>query len=52
MAPVSMLFALRGAFHHHKMQFFRANDPRGQEFVVARELKEFDTILREVGIKK
>lgn len=41
-APVSMLFALRGAFHHHKMQFFRTNDPRGQEFVVARELKEFD----------
>ena len=30
-----MCFALRGAFHHRKLQFFRANDPRGPEFVIA-----------------
>ncbi len=31
--PASLFFALRGAFHHRKLAFFRANDPRGQEFV-------------------
>jgi hypothetical protein len=41
-APYGMLFALRGAFHHRKMHFFRANDPRGPEFVTNVELKEFD----------
>ena len=33
--PASLFFALRGAFHHRKLVFFRANDPRGQEFVTA-----------------
>ncbi len=41
-APYAMCFALRGAFHHRKMHFFRANDARGQEFVTSVELKEFD----------
>ena len=41
-APYAMIYALRGAFHHRKMTFFRANDPRGPEFVVGHELKEFD----------
>jgi hypothetical protein len=40
--PFAMMFALRGAFHHRKMHFFRANDPRGQEFVTGAELREFD----------
>lgn len=42
-APYNMCFALRGAFHHRKLKFFRANDPRGPEFVTAMELKEFDS---------
>lgn len=33
--PASLFFALRGAFHHRKLAFFRTNDPRGQEFVTA-----------------
>ena len=37
-----MCFALRGAFHHRKMHFFRTNDARGQEFVSNVEYKEFD----------
>ena len=41
-APVEMCFALRGAFHHRKMHFFRANDPHGQEFVTSTEYKTFD----------
>ena len=41
-APYAMCFALRGAFHHRKMNFFRANDSRGQEFVTGIEHKEFD----------
>ena len=41
-APYNMCFALRGAFHHRKMKFFRANDSRGQEFVTNVEYKEFD----------
>jgi len=41
-APYNMCFALRGAFHHRKLKFFRANDARGQEFVTNVELKEFD----------
>ena len=43
-APFGMVFALRGAFHHRKFHFFRANDPRGPEFVIAQELKEFDSV--------
>ena len=41
-APYNMCFALRGAFHHRKLKFFRANDARGQEFVTNVEYKEFD----------
>ncbi len=41
-APYGMCFALRGAFHHRKLHFFRANDARGPEFVTSAELKEFD----------
>lgn len=40
--PHEMCFALRGAFHHRKMKFFRTNDARGQEFVTNMQLKEFD----------
>ncbi|MBR4354276.1 MAG: hypothetical protein IKP97_03145 [Kiritimatiellae bacterium] len=42
-APYAMCFALRGAFHHRKLKFFRANDARGPEFVTSLELKEFDS---------
>ena len=41
-APYGMCFALRGALHHRKLNFFRANDARGPEFVTSAELKEFD----------
>ncbi len=41
-APYNMCFALRGAFHHRKMHFFRANDARGPEFVTGFEPKVFD----------
>ncbi len=41
-APYNICFALRGAFHHRKLHFFRANDARGPEFVTGAELKEFD----------
>ena len=41
-APYAMIFALRGAFHHRKLKFFRANDARGPEFVTNTELKPFD----------
>ena len=41
-SPYNMIFALRGAFHHRKMKFFRANDARGPEFVIAHELKTLD----------
>ena len=41
-APYNMCFALRGAFHHRKLHFFRANDARGPEFVTNVEYKEFD----------
>ena len=37
-----MCFALRGAFHHRKLNFFRANDARGPEFVTGVEYKSFD----------
>ena len=37
-----MCFALRGAFHHRKLHFFRANDARGPEFVTGVEYKPFD----------
>ena len=41
-APAGMCFALRGAFHHRKLHFFRANDARGPEFVSGLEYKAFD----------
>ena len=41
-SPYAMCFALRGAFHHRKIHFFRVNDAHGQEFVTGVELKEFD----------
>ncbi len=41
-APAAMCFALRGAFHHRKLHFFRANDARGPEFVAGVEYKPFD----------
>ena len=41
-APFNMCFALRGAFHHRKLKFFRANDQRGPEFVTNVEYREFD----------
>ena len=40
--PYNMCFALRGAFHHRKLKFFRVNEARGQEFVTNVEYKEFD----------
>lgn len=40
--PASLFFALRGAFHHRKLAFFRANDPRGQEFVTATKPSPLD----------
>ncbi|MBO7721773.1 MAG: hypothetical protein J6T01_05140 [Kiritimatiellae bacterium] len=41
--PFEMCFALRGAFHHRKLKFFRVNEPRGQEFVTNVEYREFDS---------
>ncbi len=41
--PSSLFFALRGAFHHRKLSFFRANDQRGQEFVCAAKPVPLDT---------
>lgn len=41
--PASLFFALRGAFHHRKLAFFRANDPRGPEFVSAAKPVALDT---------
>ena len=40
--PASLFYALRGAFHHRKLKFFRANDPRGPEFVVAQDFAPLD----------
>ena len=41
--PRNLTFALHGAFHHRKLEFFRANDPRGPEFVVAVKPVPLDT---------
>ena len=41
--PAGMCFALRGAFHHRRLKFFRANDARGPEFVTNVEYREFDS---------
>ena len=51
-APYGMCFALRGAFHHRKLHFFRANDARGPEFVTSAELKEFDAEHAIPGLAK
>ena len=40
--PASLFFALRGAFHHRKMEFFRANEQHGQEFVCAVKFSPLD----------
>ena len=40
--PASLFFALRGAFHHRKLEFFRANEPHGQEFVCAVKFAPLD----------
>ncbi len=42
-SPREMCFALRGALHHRKLNFFRANEPRGTEFVTSTTYKVFDT---------
>jgi hypothetical protein len=42
-APYNMCFALRGAFHHRKLNFFRVNNARGSEFVTSVEYREFDS---------
>ena len=42
-SPYAMCFALRGAFHHRKLNFFRANDAKGPEFVSGIEYKVFDS---------
>lgn len=42
--PASLFFALRGAFHHRKLSFFRANEPRGQEFVCAAKPTPLDVV--------
>lgn len=41
--PVSVFYALRGAFHFRKLVFIRADDPRGQEFVSAAAPSPLDT---------
>ena len=41
-SPYNMCFALRGALHHRKLKFFRANEPRGPEFVTNVEYRAFD----------
>lgn len=40
--PRGMCFALRGALYHRKLNFFRANDARGPEFVTSVSYKPFD----------
>ena len=41
-SPNGMCFALRGAFYHRKLKFFRVNDAHGPEFVVNVEYRAFD----------
>ena len=41
--PRNLSFALHGAFHHRKLEFFRANNAQGPEFVVAAKLTPLDT---------
>ena len=50
----SLFTAIHGAFHHRGLFFFRANDDRGQEFVMASQPVPFDTAhatsdLREIA---
>ena len=50
--PASLFFALRGAFHHRNLEFFRANEPRGQEFVCAAKPTPLDVehAIPELGV--
>lgn len=41
--PHDLSRALRGAFHHRKLVFFRANSPDGQEFVCSVKPSPLDT---------
>ena len=41
--PASLFFALRGAFRHRSLHLFRANQERGQDFVVVREPAKLDS---------
>lgn len=41
--PRNLFRALHGAFHHRKLEFFRANGPDGQEFVCAVKPTPLDT---------
>lgn len=40
--PTWLFFALRGAFRHRKLNLFRANDPKGPDFVMLRTPAELD----------
>jgi hypothetical protein len=41
--PTSLFFALRGAFRHRKLYLFRANDPKGPDFVMQNKPTELDS---------
>jgi len=41
--PASLFFALRGAFRHRKLYLFRANDPKGIDFVMLKTPTALDT---------
>ena len=49
--PASLFFALRGAFRHRTLHLFRANNDRGQEFVVVRAPTALDAthVVAELG---
>lgn len=40
--PANLCYALRGAFHYRKLVLFRANEPRGMEFVSCAKPVRFD----------
>jgi hypothetical protein len=42
--PTSLAFALRGAFRHRGLHLFRVNEPRGPDFVMAREPSALDAL--------
>lgn len=41
--PALLFFALRGAFRHRKLNLFKANDPRGLDFVMLTKPTALDT---------